>query len=334
VRRSGQERSAARSASGGKASGGRCDPSGGTGRSKPERPAPYAADAAADTVAGAAAGFPAPGLHLVATPIGNLGDVSLRALAVLRGVERIFCEDTRVTARLLARYGIRTPVARYDDHNAEKVRPAMLAALRGGARLALVSDAGTPLVSDPGYRLVRDAVAENLPVSAVPGPSAPVMALILSGLPPDVFLFAGFLPPRPAARRRALLRRTALEATLIFFESAVRLADSLADMAEILGRRKAAVARELTKLHEEVRRGTLEDLAGHYRATGAPRGEVVIVVGPPAPLLPDNAEIETRLRAALGQSSVREAAAKLAAETGLPRRELYRRALAIAAGEA
>jgi len=280
-----------------------------------------------------AATGPAPGLYLVATPIGNLGDVTLRALAVLRGVDRIFCEDTRVTARLLARYGIVRPLARYDDHNADMVRPAILAALRRSERLALVSDAGTPLVSDPGYKLVRAAIAEDLPVTAIPGPSAALAALILSGLPPDVFFFEGFLPPRRAARRRALARRMALDATLIFFESAPRLAATLADMAELLGSRQAAVARELTKLHEEVRRGPLDDLARHYRETGPPRGEAVIIVGPPAPQMPDGAEIETRLRAALGKVGVREAAAKLAAETGLSRRELYRRALAIEASE-
>jgi 16S rRNA (cytidine1402-2'-O)-methyltransferase len=272
---------------------------------------------------------PAPGLHLVATPIGNLGDVTLRALAVLRGVDRIFCEDTRVAARLLARYGIRKPLSRYDDHNADAVRPAILAALRRGERLALVSDAGTPLVSDPGYKLVRAAIAENLPVTAIPGPSAALTALILSGLPPDAFFFEGFLPPRRAARRRALAHRVALDATLIFFESATRLAATLADMAELLGSRQAAVAREMTKLHEEVRRGPLDDLARHYGATGPPRGEAVIIVGPPGPQIPDSGDIEARLRAALGEVGVRAAAAKLAAETGLPRRELYRRALAI-----
>jgi 16S rRNA (cytidine1402-2'-O)-methyltransferase len=269
----------------------------------------------------------------VATPIGNLGDVSLRALAVLRAVDRIYCEDTRVTARLLARYGIATPVSRYDDHNAPAIRPLILAALRRGERLALVSDAGMPLVCDPGYKLVQAAIAENLPVTAVPGPSAALTALILSGLPPDTFLFAGFLPPRRQARRRALSRRKALDATLIFFESAGRLLETLADMAEILGSRNAAVARELTKLHEEVRRGTLDGLASHYRATGPPRGEAVIVVGPPEPEMPDGRDVETRLQAALGELGVREAAAKLAAETGLSRRELYRRALAIAAGK-
>jgi 16S rRNA (cytidine1402-2'-O)-methyltransferase len=280
-------------------------------------------------VAGTAAVEPATsGLHLVATPIGNLGDVTMRALAVLRGVDRIFCEDTRVTARLLARYGIATPLSRYDDHNAEAMRPAILAALRRGERLALVSDAGTPLVSDPGYKLVRAAIADNLPVTAIPGPSAVIAALILSGLPPNAFLFAGFVPPRRAARRQALTRRKGLEATLIFFERATRLAETLADMAEIFGSRRAAVARELTKVHEEIRRDALDDLARHYRATGPPRGEAVIIVGPPEPETPDGRDIAARLHAAVGAFGVREAAAKLAAETGLSRRELYRRAFA------
>jgi 16S rRNA (cytidine1402-2'-O)-methyltransferase len=271
----------------------------------------------------------APGLYLVATPIGNLGDVTLRALDVLRGVDRIFCEDTRVTARLLARYGIATSLGIYHDHNAEEARPAILAALLRGERVALVSDAGTPLVSDPGYKLVRAAIAEGLPVSAAPGPSAALTALILSGLPSDAFLFAGFLPPRQAARRRALERWCTLDATTIFFEGAPRLADSLADMADVLGDRSAAVARELTKLHEEIRRGPLAELACHYREAGPPRGEAVIVVGPPEASQPSVAEIDRRLRAALAELGVRDAAAKIAAETGLGRSDLYRRALAI-----
>jgi 16S rRNA (cytidine1402-2'-O)-methyltransferase len=265
----------------------------------------------------------------VATPIGNLADITLRALALLRGVDRIWCEDSRITRKLLARYGISTPLEVYHDHNAEQARPAIIAALHRGEKVALVSDAGTPLVSDPGFKLVRKAIAENLPVTAAPGPSAAVTALILSGLPPDAFLFAGFPPPRRAARRRALERWAAVEATLVFFESTPRLADCLADMAGVFGDRTAAVARELTKLHEEMRRGRLVDLADHYRGTGPPRGEAVVVVGPPEPREPDRAEIDQRLRTALAELGVRDAAAKLAAETGLPRGELYRRALAI-----
>ncbi len=272
----------------------------------------------------------APGLHLVATPIGNLGDITLRALWVLRGVDRILCEDTRVTARLLARYGIDKPLLPYHDHNADRVRPAVLEALRGGATLALVADAGTPLVSDPGFKLVRAALAEDLPVTAAPGPSAALTALILSGLPPDIFLFAGFLPARSPARRRALANWSGLAATLVFFEGPSRLAASLADMAAILGERSAAVARELTKRHEEIRRGRLGALAEHYRSAGAPRGEAVIVVGPAEIAAPAAAgDFDDRLRALLAGHSLRDAVAHLAAETGIPRKTLYQRALAL-----
>jgi 16S rRNA (cytidine1402-2'-O)-methyltransferase len=274
----------------------------------------------------------AAGLHLVATPIGNLGDITLRALWVLRGVDRILCEDTRVTARLLARYGIDKPLDPYHDYNADRVRPAVLETLRRGEKLALVADAGTPLVSDPGFKLVRAALAEDLPVTAAPGPSAALTALILSGLPPDVFLFAGFLPPRSAARRRALANWAGLAATLIFFEGPSRLAAALADMEEILGERRAAVARELTKRHEEIRRGGLGVLAEHYRSAGPPRGEAVIVVGPPEMAAPVAAsDIDSRLRALLAGRSLRDAVAQLAAETGVARRTLYERALALQA---
>jgi len=276
----------------------------------------------------------ASGLHLVATPIGNLGDITLRALWVLRSVDRILCEDTRVTARLLARYGIDKPLDPYHDHNADRVRPAILDALRRGERLALVADAGTPLVSDPGFKLVRAALAEDLPVTAAPGPSAALTALILSGLPPDIFLFAGFLPPRSAARRRALANWTNLAATLIFFEGPSRVAAALADMADILGERSAAVARELTKRHEEIRRGGLGALAEHYRSAGAPRGEAVIVVGPPEAAPIEASDIDSRLRALLAGHSLRDAVAQLAAETGIARRVLYERALALQEGDA
>jgi 16S rRNA (cytidine1402-2'-O)-methyltransferase len=195
--------------------------------------------------------------------------------------------------------------------------------------VALVSDAGTPLVSDPGFKLVRAALAEELPVTAEPGPSAALTALILSGLAPDVFLFAGFLPPRSTARRRALQQWTSLAATLVFFEGPSRLAATLADMAEILGPRDAAVARELTKRHEEIRRGRLSELAAHYQAAGPPRGEAVIVVGPPEPVVPAEADIEARLGQLLEAHSLRDAVARLASETGLARRVVYDRALAL-----
>jgi 16S rRNA (cytidine1402-2'-O)-methyltransferase len=328
VRRTGGDTGAARQTSGKRGSGSG-EPNRRSHVSKPE-PAPPALPAAVWPQAEAffKTGL-APGLYLVATPIGNLGDITLRALAVLQGVDRIFCEDTRITAKLLARYGIATPLAAYHDHNAERVRPAILERLHRGERVALVSDAGTPLVSDPGYKLVRAAIAENLTVTAAPGPSAALTALILSGMAPDAFLFAGFLPTRQGARQRALSRWALVEATLVFFESTSRLAESLADMAGVLGDRGAAVARELTKLHEELRRGRLADLAEYYQIAGPPRGEAVVVVGPPERQQPDQAGIDERLRAALAEFGVREAAAMLAVETGLPRSELYRRALVI-----
>jgi 16S rRNA (cytidine1402-2'-O)-methyltransferase len=306
--------------------GGRVEPSRRPPASKPDATVSITSRPAADAVGETEL---APGLYLVATPIGNLGDVTLRALAVLRGVDRIFCEDTRITARLLARFGITTPLGLYHDHNAEQARPAVLAALRRGGRIALVSDAGTPLISDPGYKLVRAAIAENLPVTVTPGPSALLAALILSGLPPDVFLFGGFLPPRQAARRRALEGWSSLAATLVFFESAARLAGCLADMADLLGNRSAAVARELTKLHEEIRRGQLGDLAAYYHDAGPPRGEAVIIVGASEPSSPDHGEVDERLQTALAELGVRDAAARVAGETGLSRSELYRRALAL-----
>jgi 16S rRNA (cytidine1402-2'-O)-methyltransferase len=323
VRRTGGDTSAATATSGDDDEGG--EPSRRTIPSKPDWPKP-AADATVNPRR-------VPGLHLVATPIGNLSDISLRALSILRGADRIYCEDTRVTTRLLARYGIRTPLETYHDHNAEHVRPRVLEALRRGECVALLSDAGTPLVSDPGYKLVRAAIAEDLAVTAAPGASAALTALILSGLPPDTFLFAGFLPRQQSARRRALSRWASLDATLIFYEAPPRLAAALADMVDALGPRDAAVARELTKLHEEVRRGRLAALADHYRDAGPPRGEIVIVVGPPEAAPPDAAEIDRRLRAAIAADGVRGAAARLAAETGLPRAALYRRALALRDGE-
>lgn len=323
MRRTAKATDAARAGSE-KKKGGRRQPNRAPDGSKPDQAPPAAAPPKTEL---------APGLYVVATPIGNLADISLRALSVLRGADRVFCEDTRVTAKLMARFGISTSLGAYHDHNADEVRPIILASLRRGERVALVSDAGTPLISDPGYKLVRAAIAEDLPVTAIPGPTAAVTALVLSGLPPDAFLFAGFLPVRQAGRQRALARWAAVEATLVFYESTPRLAASLVDMAEVLGNRMAAVARELTKLHEGVRRGRLADLAAHFRLTGSPPGEAVVVVGPPEHHEPEEAEIDKRLQAALAVHGVREAAARLAAETGLPRRALYRRALAMRAAE-
>ena len=275
---------------------------------------------------------PPTGLYIVATPIGNLGDISLRALATLRHVDAVACEDTRVTAKLFARHAIRAPLVPYHEHNAERMRPMLLERLRRGESVALVSDAGTPLVSDPGFKLVRAAIAEGLTVTMLPGASAALAALVLSGLPSDRFFFAGFLPAKEAARRRALAELSAVPATLVFFESAPRLAAALAGMAATLGDRPAAVARELTKLHEEVRRGALGELAAHYAATGPPRGEVVVVVGPaekPATAVSEDA-VEGALRSALAAMSLKDASAAVAVATGLPRREVYARALLLA----
>ena len=272
-----------------------------------------------------------PGLWLVATPIGNIEDISRRALAVLASVDRVACEDTRRTGRLLARHGIDARLVSYHEHNAARVRPTLIRELQGGGSVALVSDAGTPLISDPGYKLVRAALDAGVHVTGCPGPSAPLLALILSGLPTDRFYFGGFLPQRERPRRQALAGLRPLDATLVFFESPRRLAAVLADMDSTFGPRPATVARELTKLHEEVRRGTLDALAGHYAAAGAPKGEVVIVVGGRGdsvqPALSDS-DIDERLDGLLADGSVRDAATTLSAETGLPRRELYARALA------
>lgn len=280
------------------------------------------------TVAGSK---PAGGLYLVATPIGNLDDITLRALKVLKGADVIACEDTRVTGKLLSLLGIGgVSLSPYHEHNAERARPALLGRLREGAVVALVSDAGTPLVSDPGYRLVRACIEEDLPVTSLPGPSAALTALQLSGLPCDRFLFAGFLPTKDGARRQALAEVAAAPASLLFYESPRRLADSLAVMAEVLGPRQAAVARELTKLYEEVRRGGLAELAAHYAAEGAPKGEVVVVVGPPAAAAPvGEAELDSALTRALANASLRDAAATVAAATGLPKRQVYARAVAL-----
>jgi len=271
-------------------------------------------------------------LLLVATPIGNLADMSRRALDALRCADLVLCEDTRHTARLLQHYGIQARTSPLHDHNEEGRIPALLESLAGGARVVLVSDAGTPLVSDPGFRLARAAMAAGLPVSAIPGPNAAVMALVLSGLPPQPFLFLGFPPPRSAARLAAFgtlraAERAGLSATLLWHEAPHRLAECLQDLAASFGDRPAAVARELTKRFEEVRRGTLPDLASHY-ATEPARGEITLVVGP-APTGNDAEDLDGQLRRAMEGSSLKDAAAMVAGATGLPRRTVYARALEI-----
>jgi 16S rRNA (cytidine1402-2'-O)-methyltransferase len=273
------------------------------------------------------------GLHVVATPIGHLGDITLRALETLAGADLIACEDTRISSRLLARYDIRVPLLPYHEHNAGEMRPRLLARLAEGAAVALISDAGTPLVSDPGYKLVREAIAAGHAVEAVPGPSALLAAMVVSGLPTDRFLFEGFLPPKTAGRRGRLAELAAIPASLVVFETGPRLAESLADMAETLGPgRPAAVCRELTKLHEEVRRGTLAELAA-ATAGQEPRGEIVVVVGPPPPAAaPAEGDIDAALQAALAGSSLKDAVAEVAGTLGLPRRQVYQRALDLSRG--
>jgi 16S rRNA (cytidine1402-2'-O)-methyltransferase len=273
-----------------------------------------------------------PGLYLVATPIGNLRDITLRALDLLAAADLVACEDTRVSAKLLAHFGLTAPLTAYHEHNAERMRPKLIERLKAGAVVALISDAGTPLVSDPGWKLVRAALAEEIRVSALPGPSAALAGLLLSGLPSDRFFFAGFLPPKSAARKRILAALATVPATLIFFETAPRLAASLGDMAEVLGDRPAAVARELTKLYEEVRREPLAALAAHYRDAGPPKGEIVVLVAPPASdaAALDEAALDKSLIAALATMSVKDASAAVAAATGQPRRLVYQRALALA----
>jgi 16S rRNA (cytidine1402-2'-O)-methyltransferase len=273
------------------------------------------------------------GLYLVATPIGNLGDITLRALETLAAAHVIACEDTRVTRRLTEHYGIATPLTPYHEHNAAEARPKLLGRLAAGEAVALVSDAGTPLVSDPGYKLVRAAQDAGHAVIALPGASAVLAALGVSGLPTDRFFFEGFLPPKSAARRKRIAALAAVPATLVLFESGARLPATLTDLAEGLGARGAAVCRELTKLHEEVRRGDLVQLAGDYAAGGETRGEMVVVVAPPQD--DDGAtagDVDALLRQALGRVSVKDAVGEVALATGRPRREIYQRALDLSKG--
>jgi 16S rRNA (cytidine1402-2'-O)-methyltransferase len=274
-----------------------------------------------------------PGLYVVATPIGNLKDVTFRALSVLAAADAVLAEDTRVTRTLLAHYGITTPLVAYHEHSNEAVRERMIQRLREGQALALVSDAGTPLVSDPGYKLVQSAIEAGLPVTPIPGPSAVTTALVVSGLPTDRFFFEGFLPPRSAARRTRLAEIGGIPGTLVVFEAPHRLPEMLADAAAVLGERPAVVARELTKLFETVRRGTLPELAESFAAEGPPKGEVVVMIGEATRAMREaeaDAALDERLAAALAQHSIKDAAALVASELGLPKREIYARALALA----
>jgi 16S rRNA (cytidine1402-2'-O)-methyltransferase len=266
----------------------------------------------------------------VATPIGNLRDITLRALEVLAAADLIACEDTRRSRKLLDHYGIATPVIPYHDHNAAVARPKLIARLTQGAAIALISDAGTPLVSDPGYKLVSEAHQAGIGVTALPGPSALLAALTVSGLPTDRFLFDGFLPAKETARRSRIGELKSIPATLILFETGPRIGAALADLAAGLGPREAAICRELTKLHEEVRRGDLASLARDYAGGADARGEMVIVVAPPQQQGEVSmADLDALLRDALDRASLKEAVAEIAAVTGEPRRMIYQRALAL-----
>ncbi len=272
----------------------------------------------------------APGLHVVATPIGNLRDITLRALATLAAADAVIAEDTRVSRNLLAHYGVTTPLVAYHEHNAAVVRPHLLARLSEGAALALISDAGTPLVSDPGYKLVAEALAAGIAVTSVPGPSALLAALVVAGLPTDRFFFEGFLPSKSAARRARINELALVPGTLVFFESPRRLAEMLSDLTAELGDRPAAVARELTKLYETTRRGTLSELAAQFGAEAPPKGEIVVLVGPPEAAAPvAEQELDRLLNGALQKMSVKDAAVAVSAQTGAPRRQVYARALTL-----
>jgi len=270
----------------------------------------------------------APGLYLVATPIGHLADITLRALAVLARADVVYCEDTRHSRTLLARYGIRASLRAYHEHNAETERPRVMKELADGRTVALISDAGTPLVSDPGFKLVRDAAAEGHAVIAVPGPSATLAAVTVSGLPTDAFFFGGFLPAKEGARKTRIAELAAIPGTLVLFEAPTRAAQTLQDLATGLGDREAALVRELTKLHEEVRRDRLAGLARAF-AADPPKGEVVIVVGPPAESAASDAEIEDSLTPALESMSLRDAAKVVAERLNVPKARVYDLALGL-----
>jgi len=274
-----------------------------------------------------------PGLYLVATPIGNLRDVTLRALDVLTAADLVLAEDTRVTRKLLDAYDIKASLQAYHDHNAETVRPQIEEALQAGKIIALVSDAGTPMVSDPGYKLARMAIDEGQTVVAIPGASAVLTALCVSGLPTDSFTFAGFPPSKTVAREKWLEKHKAVPGSLVIYEGASRIPASLASMAKVFGDRPAAVCRELTKFYEEARRGSLDELAAHYADAGSPKGEVVIVIGPAPDDIWDEARIDAGLLAALTDMRVKEASSHVAEQSGWAKRDVYARAIALKDGK-
>lgn len=274
-----------------------------------------------------------PGLYIIATPIGNLRDISLRALDTLAAADEVLAEDTRVARRLLDAHNLRAKLSPYHDHNGAKRRPEILDKLGNGGVIALISDAGTPMVSDPGWKLSRDALEAGHKVIPVPGASALLAGLVASGLPSDRFMFCGFLPPKSGARKRAAQDLAAVPSTLVFYESGPRLADCLQDLADTLGgARDAAVARELTKLFEETRRGSLAELAAHYAENGPPKGEIVVLIGPPEKIEASEESIDAALAEALKSQSVKQASAEIAELFGLPKRNVYQRALALKDG--
>jgi 16S rRNA (cytidine1402-2'-O)-methyltransferase len=272
-----------------------------------------------------------PALYLVATPIGNLGDITLRALETLAGADVLAAEDTRVSRVLLDRYGISTRPYAYHEYNANEVGPKLIAALSAGKSVALVSDAGTPLVSDPGYRLVMEVLAAGLKVVPIPGASSVITALSAAGLPNEAFFFAGFLPQKEKARRDRLTEIADIPGTLLYFESPHRLPSSLKDAADVLGSdRQATVCRELTKTFEEFRRGTLAELAAYYAENDNVKGEIVVAVAPPqAKAAPEGQALDDMLRALAEQMPAAKAAGELARQTGLPRKDLYARLMAL-----
>ena len=270
----------------------------------------------------------APGLYIVSTPIGNLADISLRALSVLARADLVFCEDTRHTRKLTSHFAIKAELEAYHEHNAARERPRILARLKAGFSVALVADAGTPLISDPGYKLVRAALGQGSPVTAVPGPTAAVAALTVAGLPTDHFCFEGFLPPKQGARRKRLEALAAVPATLVFYEAPARLEAALADMAEVLGAREGAVLKELTKRHETIVRGPLATLADALRDATLAKGEFVILAGPPEPQEVTDAAIDAALAEVMGDRSLRDAARDVAEALGVPRNRVYALALA------
>jgi 16S rRNA (cytidine1402-2'-O)-methyltransferase len=275
--------------------------------------------------------IPAPraaaGLHLVATPIGNLGDITLRALEVLAGADLIACEDTRVTIRLLERYGIHAPLTAYHEHNAAAARPKLLARLAQGEAIALVSDAGTPLISDPGFKLAREASRADIALHALPGASSVLAALSVAALPTDRFYFEGFLPHKDGARRNRLHEIATIDATLVVFEGGSRITQSIRDLADVLGPREAAICRELTKMHEEVRRGSLADLASLPADEWETRGEFVVIVAPPQPNVLSDSDVDAHLIRALQNNSLKDAVSAVADLSQRPRRDVYARAL-------